>query len=258
MSKIFAFLLVFLICFSTQAKPKHHKQKEIALPPQAYVIADENGNILKAYKEGSIRPIASISKLILAVLVSEQDQNENLKIPQERSVHSVIPENITELSRHSLLVLALVKSDNFAAQILCQNLENCVERMNSKAVEIGMEHTHYEEPTGLDAHNTSTADDLLKLLQYAYSIPLLSDISRMPDADIQIGEDTIHIKNTNPLTKSLNILLSKTGYTRKSGGCLVMVLDTEYGKRFFVMLGSKNVRTRIPDAQKLLKETEHE
>jgi len=200
-----------------------------------------------------VMPIASISKLMIGMLASEQDLNEELLVPRSRTVQSSIPHRVSALSRKELLTLALVKSDNLAAQILCDNLPDCVNAMNAKAAELGMSNTHYDEPTGLSRENVSTASDLLKLMLAAANNPTVSHISSLREAEIETGKAPIRIKNTNPLTYTMDVILSKTGYTAPAGGCLVMTINSVVGPRILILLGSRNAKTRIPDMQKLVK-----
>ena len=234
-----------------------HKHRTVAPPmfsAKSFLVASEDGTILKEQAGDIVRPIASISKLMVALLASEQDLAESVVIPSTRQVQSSIPRTVHTLTRKELLTLALVRSDNFAAQILCSNIPNCVDRMNSKAHEIGMVDTQYQEPTGLDRGNVSTAHDLLKLLLVASENITLTEISRQPNAEIATGRRIIKIHNTNPLTSKFDIHLSKTGFTNPAGGCLVMVLNSEMGRKIFVLLGSKNSHTRIPDMERLVRE----
>jgi D-alanyl-D-alanine carboxypeptidase len=76
----------------------------------------------------------------------------------------------------------------------------------------------------------------------------------MSHAEIQAGKNIIKIKNTNPLTAKLDIILSKTGFTNPAGGCLVMAVNSPLGQRFLVLLGSRNAKTRIPAMEKLYKD----
>lgn len=245
------------VAFSAQAGVRKSARPK-APPPfsaQSFLIADEDGNVLKEKEGDSVRPIASISKLMVGLLASEQDMSEMLLIPTKREVQSSIPRKVSHLSREELLTLALVKSDNLAAQVLCENLPNCVEAMNTKAAELGMENTKFVEPTGLSAENTSTAHDLLKLMLVASTSPIIRDLSSLPKAEISTErKSVIRVRNTNPLTNSLSVLLSKTGFTKPAGGCLVMLVDSPVGKRFMILLGSRNAKTRIPDMVSLYKE----
>jgi D-alanyl-D-alanine carboxypeptidase len=248
--------LILAICASAllisnaAAKGNH---RVIPFSSKSYIVATEDGTILKEQDGDTIRPIASISKLMVALLSSEQDLTEALSIPNKRQVQSSIPRTTHNLSRRELLTLALVRSDNFAAQILCINLPSCVEKMNDKAAELGMTSTRYQEPTGLDKGNVSTAHDLLKLLMVATLNNTISEISGQPNAEIRTNKRLIKLHNTNPLTSQFDIQLSKTGFTNPAGGCLVMILNSDVGKRMYILLGSKNSHTRIPDMLQLIK-----
>jgi D-alanyl-D-alanine endopeptidase (penicillin-binding protein 7) len=167
-------LVALLIVLSGNVMAKNHSHRSIRQPvvpaafsTESYLVADNSGNILSEHDSNLQRPIASISKLMVALLASEQDLDEHLNIPASRAVQSNIPRKQAQLTRRELLTMALVKSDNFAAQILCENLPDCINAMNAKALEIGMTHTYYEEPTGLSKENVSTAVDLLKLMLVA-------------------------------------------------------------------------------------------
>lgn len=240
-------ICALLASCTAMARGKHQPVKYITIP-ESYLIADSNGTILKEQDINIQRPIASISKLMVGLLASSQDLTEQLSIPTKRTVTSSIPRNQKTLSRNELLTLALVRSDNFAAQILCDNISDCVLAMNVRAKELGMFHTFYEEPTGLSKNNVSTANDLLKLLIVASTNQTITSLSSMPTAIIENGKHTIKIKNTNPLTHTLNILLSKTGFTNPAGQCLVMGVHSPFGLRYLILLGSKH---RIPEMQKL-------
>lgn len=259
MKKILIALSLAMLFTSTAVNARGHKaiKGSKALPTfsaKSFIIADSEGMILREQEGGVVRPIASISKLMVGLLAAEQNLNEQLEIPSTRTVQSSIPRKVAVLSRKELLTLALVHSDNFAAQILCANLPNCVEAMNQRAVELGMLNTHYNEPTGLDKGNVSTAQDLLKLMLVASSNATVSELSSMAKAEVDANGRMIRVRNTNPLTSKYTIVLSKTGFTNPAGGCLVMIMTTEIGRRIFILLGSRNARTRIPDMEKLVKE----
>jgi D-alanyl-D-alanine endopeptidase (penicillin-binding protein 7) len=258
MRYIIVALSLIMAMSSAMARVHHPKHRQAAVPAafstESYLIADSDGVILKEHDSELQRPIASISKLMVGLLASTQDLDEALSIPRVRTVQSGIPWKQVALTRRELLTMALIRSDNFAAQILCNNIPNCVEAMNSKAVELGMMHTYYAEPTGLSIENVSTASDLLKLMLVSSTNQTITSLSSMSHAEIQSGKNVIRIKNTNPLTAKLDIILSKTGFTNPAGGCLVMAVNSPVGQRFLVLLGSRNAHTRIPDMEKLYKE----
>ncbi len=254
-------LLTFIIGLALvgNASAHTHTSKRIKVIPipefsaKSYLVADSTGFVLKEHDMDAVLPIASISKLMVALISSDLDLDEELEIPSVRTVQSSIPKKVTHLTRRKLLTLALVKSDNLAAQVLCTNLPDCVDKMNAKAAELGMLHTHYVEPTGLSSENISTANDLLKLLLVASQVPTITQLSSMSTAEISTSGRSIKIKNTNPLTFKYDISLSKTGFTNPAGGCLVMILNAAVGQRIFILLGSKNAHSRIPDMERLVK-----
>lgn len=244
--RYFLLAIASALLFSGNADAARKRNTQSVFSTKSFLVASRDGHILKEQASDTVVPIASISKLMVGILAIEQDLNESLPIPPVRQVQSSIPRKLPSLTRKELLILSLVKSDNFAAQILCNNIPSCVEKMNSRAVALGMHDTQFMEPTGLSKGNVSTAHDLLKLVIAAGSNAMISQISSMPMAEV----GKIKINNTNPLTKTLDVSLSKTGFTNPAGGCLVMIA----GQHIFILLGSKNAHTRIPDTVKLVKE----
>jgi D-alanyl-D-alanine endopeptidase (penicillin-binding protein 7) len=125
--------------------------------------------------------------------------------------------------------------------------------MNKTAQEVGMTNTTFFGPAGLDSRNTSTARDLVKLVMLARHYPQITQASSKSVVKIQIKKQWWEFGNTNPLVfKNKNIIVSKTGYISASGGCIVMLLDTEVGERIVVLLHSKNTRTRIQEAEHIM------
>ena len=122
--------------------------------------------------------------------------------------------------------------------------------MNSKARSLGMINTQFTDPTGLGVMNVSTAYDLIKLVRGAELYPEIREASRMSEVKIKIKKKWLIFRNTNPIIgKRHDFIVSKTGWIRASGGCIVMMLDTDVGRRIVVVLGSKNTHTRIPEAE---------
>lgn len=252
---ILALCVASLFSGEAIAAKKNKKPRPVpAFSAQSYLVANEDGTILKERDSDSVRPIASITKLMIGLIAADQDLDEMLNVPATREVQSSIPRGTQQLSRRDLLTLALVKSDNFAAQILCNNVPDCVAKMNERAVSIGMKDTKFSEPTGLSRDNVSTAHDLLKLLLAAGTNTVIKELSSMPEAEIATGHKVFKVKNTNPLTNKFTIVLSKTGYTSPAGGCLVMIMQSPVGQKILILLGSRNASTRIPDMERLVKE----
>ena len=229
--------LLFALTLSAQATP---------VTATSWLVADENGRILRSENIEEVRAIGSITKLMTVMVV--MDARQNLK------------ERIGSYTREQLIQLALVKSDNRAAEQLCDNYprgrKSCVQAMNFKAQSLFMTRTRFVEPTGLSVFDVSTANELINLVMAAEHYPIIVEAGHTSTAKIKVKKKWVVFRNTNPLIGyNQNIIISKTGYIRASGGCLVMMLDTEIGRRILVLLGSKNTRTRIPEAEIVLRDT---
>ena len=249
MNKLIFFL--FLVSFGVEAKP---------ITAKSFLVTDNKGQVILERHADRVQPIASITKLMTAIIVlnANQDLAEELRLDFKKTnvYHTKLPRTLKTLSRGELLQLAIVKSDNFAAYTLCANypggLERCVAEMNHEALEFGMFSTHFTDPTGLDEGNQSNARDLVKLVLVASRHTEITDASGKPSVSILVKKRWWEFGNTNPLVRRTdNVVVSKTGYIHESGGCIVMLLDTELGQRVIVLLGSKNTRTRIPEAEQI-------
>lgn len=226
-------LLAFLLIVSTTA----HAVKVTA---NSWLVADSTGKVLQSENINEVRPIASISKLMTAMVILD--------------AHQDMDEKLGTYTRHELLQLALVKSDNKAAQELCDHYptgrDQCIRAMNMKAKALNLDNTRFIEPTGLSVFNVSTAKELVVLVQEAQKYDAIVDASKSSQVKIKIKKQWLVFNNTNPIIgKRHNFIVSKTGYINASGGCIVMMLDTDIGRRIVVVLGSKNTKTRIPEAE---------
>lgn len=242
MRRILSILVLFAILYSGQASATN--TKPVPITASSWLVADSNGTILQSENVDQQRPIASISKLMTAMVVLDANQD--------------LDEKINPYTRRELLSLALVKSDNNAAEMLCNHYvggrENCVRAMNAKAREMGLTDTHFIEPTGLSIMNVSTARELITLVKTAQQYPEIVEASKTSQVKIKLKKKWFIFNNTNPIIgKRHNFIVSKTGYIRASGGCIVMMLDTDIGRRIVVVLGSKNTHTRIPEAEFIAK-----
>lgn len=206
----------------------------------SWLVADGNGKIIKSENTLQQRSIASITKLMTAMVVLDADQDLDLYIKP--------------YTRRELIQLAIVHSDNRASETLCQHYptgrEGCIRAMNSKAHQLGMTQTKFIDPTGLGVMNVSTAEDLIKLVMAAANYSEIVTASKMSQVKIHLKKRWLVFNNTNPIIgKRHDFIVSKTGWIRASGGCIVMMLDTDIGRRIVVVLGSKNTHTRIPEAE---------
>ena len=212
----------------------------VSITADSWLVSNENGTILQSSNIEQVRPIASITKLMTAMVVLDARQDMN--------------EQLGTYTRRELLQLALVKSDNKAAQELCDHYptgrDQCVRAMNLKAKLLNLDNTRFIEPTGLSVFNVSTARELVTLVQEAQKYEAIVDASKSSQVKIKIKKKWLIFNNTNPIIgKRHNFIVSKTGYINASGGCIVMMLDTDIGRRIVVVLGSKNTKTRIPEAE---------
>jgi len=228
---------------------------------RSWIVADGRGNTISEKDSLHVQPIASITKLmtVLVVLKADQPKEEMIKLnwPDAKMYHTRLPHSVKSLTRDQLMDLALIKSDNFAARQLCNNYpggnSNCILQMNQEAERLGMIHTHFDDATGLDEDNVSTAYDLVKLVLEASKYPDITEAGGNPVVKINVKKHWWEFKNTNPLVKeNSGIRVSKTGYIHQSGGCIAMLVDTDLGPRVIVLLGSKNTHTRIPEAEELI------
>ena len=213
---------------------------------QAWLIADESGVILEGTQIHEIRSIASITKLMTVMVVLDSGASLTEKLPKKLYNKTV--------TRQDLIDMAIIKSDNPAAKMLCEThiygYNDCIANMNKKAETLGMYKTTFVDPTGLYNDNVSTAEDLIKLVKAASTYPVIVKASNTDKIVWQSGnKNSIQFNNTNNLVgKGVDFIVSKTGWIRASGGCIVMMLDTVHGIRTVILLGSKNTKTRIPEA----------
>ncbi len=225
-------LLLALVPFSVSAEK---------ITATSWLVANDNGEIIQSQNIYEERSIASITKLMTAMVILDARQD--------------LDEVIKPYTRRELIQLAIVHSDNHASEQLCKHYTggryNCIKAMNDKAKSLGMINTRFRDPTGLGVMNSSTAYDLIKLVRTAEHYPEIVQASQMSEVKIQKKKSVAVFKNTNPLTATHDFIISKTGWIRASGGCIVMMIDTSVGRRIVVLLNSKNTKTRIPEAYQL-------
>jgi D-alanyl-D-alanine endopeptidase (penicillin-binding protein 7) len=212
----------------------------INISAQSWLETDDQGNLIEGYNITEVRSIASITKLMTVMAVIDNNQNMQQKLGK--------------YTREQHIQLALVKSDNNSAKVLCDNFPGgrfeCIRYMNEKANYLGMLRTKFVEPTGLSPMNISTALDLLRLVFEASHYSEITQASRTAVLTIKTGKQSQSFNNTNPIVgKRHSFIVSKTGTTNAAGGCIVMMLDTDVGRRIVIVLGSKNGKVRIPEAE---------
>jgi serine-type D-Ala-D-Ala endopeptidase (penicillin-binding protein 7) len=234
---------------------------------KALIVNQLTGEKLYSKGEDELAPIASLTKLMTAMVVldAQLPMDEVITINEEdidtlKNTHSRLRLG-TELTRGELLQLAIMASENRAASALGRSypggLPAFLNAMHAKAAMLGMTHTHFEDSTGLNSANVSTAADLVRMVQAAYEYPEIRNLSTTPSHQVSIfGSKTpINYVNTNILVRKSDwiIGLSKTGFINEAGRCLVMQAEIAGQPMIIVLLNSLGKSSRIGDANRIRK-----
>jgi D-alanyl-D-alanine endopeptidase (penicillin-binding protein 7) len=257
-------LLAALAVFATPEFSRAAPSQWPAVKSQAALVVDEaSGEVLFGKNAQSMLPIASLTKLMTAIVIldAEIDPHAPVTITKSdvdrlRGSHSRLPVGAT-LTRDELLHLSLMASENRAASALAGSYpggkDACVLAMNLKAQLLGMSGTRFDDATGLSGRNLSTAEDLAKLVKAAHAYPKIRDYSTATSLAVKVGRRAMRFGNTNRLTLSSrwDIGLSKTGYLSEAGRCLVMQVTLVERPIIIVLLDSWGKYTRVSDAARI-------
>ena len=229
----------------------------------ALVLDQDTNEVLFSKNAQAVLPIASITKLMTAVVVTEASLplDEMITITDEdidteKGSRSRLKVGTT-LARGDMLHLALMSSENRAAHALGRTypggLAVFVAEMNHKARELGMNDTRYVEPTGLSSANQSSARDLATLVKAAHEHQIIRELSTSHEYAVEVGNRPVQFRNTNGLVKSpeWDIGLQKTGYISEAGRCLVMQAKMAGRQLIMVFLDSAGKYSRIGDAERV-------
>ena len=235
-----------------------------ALRSSAALVLDlTNSSVLYSRHSDVAAPIASITKLMTALVVMEAGQplDEMLAVTEDdRSFGKGSSSRLSpgaQLSRGDLMHLALMASENRAAHALGRNYPGgvaaCVVAMNAKAHQLGMTTAHFVEPTGLSDENVASPEDLSKLVIAAAKVAEIREYSTDSDFTVQVGRHMVRYRNTDSLVSKAdwNIVVQKTGYIHEAGRCLVMQTVIEDRPVVIVLLNSYGKRTRVADARRV-------
>ncbi len=231
----------------------------------ALVLDGKTGEVIFEQDPAHVGPIASITKLMTALVVSaaQQPLDEILQVTNAdvwkgKGAFSHIPVG-TKLSRADFLRLALMASENRAAHVLARNypggMPAFVRAMNTKAKDLGMTKTRFADPSGLSNLNVSNARDLAKLVAASSHDPLVREYSTLSRHEVTLGKRAFVYRNTNLLIgrPDWEILVQKTGYTNDAGQCLVMEAMIEDRAVVMVLMNSFGTLTRTADARRIRK-----
>ncbi len=231
------------------------------------LVTDASGNVIYAKDTDTVRSIASITKLMTAMVVldSEASLDEELTITREdRDTVQLTGSRLgfgATLTRRELLQLALMSSENRAANALGRNypggLEAFVAAMNHKAQSLGMTDSHFADPAGLRVNNLATARDLGKMLTAAEGYAFIKRATTSTQLSIRPyrKRGPLSFGNTNRLLHNANweIDLSKTGFIHEAGRCLVMRAKIDGEPLSIVLLNSYGKLTPFGDSNRLKK-----
>ncbi|MDV2470414.1 D-alanyl-D-alanine endopeptidase PBP7/8 [Acinetobacter chinensis] len=232
----------------------------------ALVMDAQTGEVLYSKNTNVALPIASITKLMTAVVTADARLNMSEEITLQqidfagaggKNSSSTLKAGDT-MNRAEMLLVALMKSENPAAAALARTYPGgrsaFVAAMNAKARQLGMNSTHYVESTGLDVRNIASARDLGILVSASSQYGLIRQFSTTAHYDFNLGYRVLKSNNTNALVRNggWNINISKTGYINEAGRCVVMHTTVNNRPAVVVLLGASSSQARTNDATNLM------
>jgi D-alanyl-D-alanine endopeptidase (penicillin-binding protein 7) len=260
------FVLALTIGFARAGEARAHKAVYLR-SSSALVMDAATGEVVVDKNSDTVTPIASITKLMTAMVILDRglDLNQRIVISRDdidslKGTRSRLrPGNV--LTRGELLLIALMASENRAAAALGRTYPGGVEpfiaAMNAKAAALGMHDSRFVDPTGLSPYNVSSARDLAKLVQAAHDYSVIRDFTTRDRASVRVSERgrPLTYVNTNGLVRQhrWDVGLSKTGYISEAGRCLVMRVRLASKDLIVVLLDSWGRYSRIGDAQRIKK-----
>lgn len=257
----FALLLVFAGGQAARAAAPPLTLKSHA----AYVIDQDSGKVLLRKNASEVLPIASLTKLMTAMIIVDAKLSMKRRIRITRADVDRLKNSGSRLrvgtviTRQQALHLALMSSENRAAHALARTYPGgkraFVSAMNARARLLDMKHTRFVEPTGLSSRNRSSARDLAILADAAYERPLLRKYSTSKGYSLKAGRGSLRYINSNRLVRQgdWRIGLQKTGYIREAGRCLLMQVKVAGRKLILVFLDSASTVARMRDAERVRK-----
>lgn len=259
-------LLIFLVFKSAEAKPHKHKHK---CPETAQnisvMVTDLTQNVITTNHDGDrIRALASMTKLMTAMIALDHDLDMNRKLQLSNKASSHLPKR--EYTRGELFHMLLIRSDNAAAETLAADYpggrEKFIRDMNIRAQMAGMYATSFDDPSGLSNQNVSTAADVTMMVVAASMYPQIREISVKKSTTIltqvKRKERILVLHNTNRaiLSQVDGVQISKTGYTNPAGFCVAMMIEKQVNNvthyQVIVVMGARNTTQRIDTVKRLV------
>jgi D-alanyl-D-alanine endopeptidase (penicillin-binding protein 7) len=257
------FVLALTVGFAQAAEPRIQK---VSFRSASVLVQDaDTGEVVFHKNSEAVVPIASITKLMTAMVIIDRDLDMQQRVVLSREdvdLRKGTKSRLrpgTVLTRDELLMLALMASENRAAAALGrtypEGMQAFVAAMNQKAAELGMTESRFVDPTGLSSGNVSSARDLAKLVYAAHGYELIREYSTRDRATVSAFGRPVNFRNTNGLVRNSHweIGLSKTGYISEAGRCLVMRVRLASKDLIVVLLDSWGKQSRIGDANRIRK-----
>jgi D-alanyl-D-alanine endopeptidase (penicillin-binding protein 7) len=260
---VFVVLICLLVVQTAEAKTTKHKR----ITPNTMSIMHvdlEHGYIIKGQNVDRVRALASITKLMTAIVALDHTTDMDKMLPLSKLTHSRLPHR--EYTRGELFHAMLIKSDNGAAETIAADYpggrDKFISAMNERAMLMGLKNTHFNDPTGLNSGNVSTADDVAHLVVGAAYYPQIRRISTKEESTILIQvkrkDRSVVLSNTNKvlLHEFDSILLSKTGFTNPAGFCVAILIEqqvkNEIRHQVIVVMGAKNTAQRVDTVKRMM------
>jgi D-alanyl-D-alanine endopeptidase (penicillin-binding protein 7) len=265
---IVLFLLVFFTAMSSaDAKPRKKKQKRynVQTSELSVMVTDiTDDHITTSHNIDKVRALASMTKLMTAMVALDYDSNMNRKLTLSKMAGSKMPKR--EYTRGELFHMLLIKSDNAAAETLAADYpggrQRFIHHMNSRALMLDMHSTSFDDPSGLSKYNVSTASDVTQMVIESANYSEIREISIKKVATIltQVKQRNrvlvLHNTNTAILSQVNGVQISKTGYTNPAGFCVAIMVHKTEGDRDYheviVVMGARNSSHRVDTVKRVV------
>jgi D-alanyl-D-alanine endopeptidase (penicillin-binding protein 7) len=249
---------------TAEAKTTKHK-RIVPTSTMSIIHMDlEHGQIIKGQNVDRVRALASITKLMTAIVALDHNTDMDKMLALSNKAGSKLPRR--EYTRGELFHAMLIKSDNGAAETIAADYpggrDRFISAMNERAMLMGLKNTHFNDPTGLNNGNVSTAEDVSHLVVGAAFYPMIRDISTKKETTILVQvkrkNRSVVLNNTNRvlLREFDSILLSKTGFTNPAGFCVAILVEhpvkNEMHHQVIVVMGAKNTAQRVDTVKRMM------
>lgn len=259
-------LMIFLVFKSADAKPRTEKKRAVITYGDISVMVTDvtHDKVIRGQNIDQIRGLASMTKLMTAMVALDHDTNMHRKLQLSKAAASKLPKR--EYTRGELFHMLLIKSDNAAAETLAADYPGgrakFIRDMNVRADAMGMFSTNFDDPSGLSPNNVSTASDVTQMVIAAAYYPEIREISTKKTAAIltQVKKKNhvliLHNTNTAILSQVDGIQISKTGFTNPAGFCVAILVEKNRGEETYyeviVVMGARNPAHRVDTVKKVV------